>query len=195
MARELLGKILVRRINRREIRGIITETEAYVGPHDLASHSSRGLTPRTAVMFGPPGRWYVYLNYGIHWLLNIVTGREGTASAVLFRSVDFMEGPGRLSRAFHVDKSLNAKAASRADGLWIEDAGIKLPRGAVKTSSRIGVDYAGPIWSKKHLRFFIPKEVLTNMLAATKFKPMTRRAINITKKSKKTSGGGRASIS
>ncbi len=124
-----------------------------MGPHDLAAHSSKGLTPRTAVMFGPPGRWYVYFTYGMHWLLNVVTGRRGHAAAVLIRGLDSVNGPARITRALRVDKALNAKPVSRRSGLWMEDAGIKPHR--IKTSPRIGIDYAGPIWSQKKLRFFL----------------------------------------
>lgn len=87
VARGLLGKFLVRRIGKRTISAMITEVEAYDGSHDKASHASRGLTPRTKIMFGPAGHWYVYFTYGMHWLANIVCGKEGYPAAVLIRSV------------------------------------------------------------------------------------------------------------
>ncbi len=163
VARELLGKVLVRRYRGKEIRGIITETEAYIGPHDLAAHSSKGRTARTEVMFGPAGRWYVFFNYGVHWMLNVVTGKEGHAAAVLIRGLDTVSGPGRLTKALKIDKSLYGKRIAPESGLWIEDAGIVLPRGAIKRTPRIGVDYAGPVWAGKLYRFiFNPSAPLTD---------------------------------
>src|SRR5829696_7374263 len=77
VARDLLGKYLVRRVGRRQVAAVIYETEAYIGPHDLACHASKGCTGRTEVMFGPAGRWYVYFIYGVHWMLNVVTDQPG----------------------------------------------------------------------------------------------------------------------
>jgi hypothetical protein len=103
VARDLLGKLIVRRVDHRMLIGRIVETEAYLGPHDLAAHSSKGRTARTAVMFGPPGHAYVYLIYGMHHCLNVVTGPGDHASAVLIRALEPVEnlsatasGPGRL---------------------------------------------------------------------------------------------------
>ena len=86
VASDLLGKVLVRRLNRRNLTGKIVETEAYVGPHDLACHASKGHTPRTSVMFGPPGHTYVYMIYGFHFCLNVVTEPVGYPAAVLIRA-------------------------------------------------------------------------------------------------------------
>src|ERR1700690_3883173 len=111
VARELLGKYLVHggRVGR------VVEVEAYLGPHDLAAHSSKGFTERTKVMFGPPGHAYVYFIYGMYHCMNVVTEPEGTASAVLLAPVEPLEGiegrtqgPGLLCRAMHIDKRLNA---------------------------------------------------------------------------------------
>jgi len=109
VARDLLGKQLIHRAGGVERIGRIVEVEAYLGPHDLASHSSRGLTARTGVMFGPPGHAYVYLVYGIHCCMNVVTEREGHASAVLIRAVEPVKniegstrGPGRLCKAMRI---------------------------------------------------------------------------------------------
>jgi len=159
VARDLLGKHLVHVSRGVERIGRIVEVEAYLGPHDLAAHSSRGLTERTKVMFGPPGHAYVYLIYGMYHCMNVVTERDGQASAVLLRALEPVknvegrtQGPGLLCRAMHIDKRLNAHdllshnfhiaAPAEAERLVI----VKKPR--------IGVDYAGR-WAKRHLRFYI----------------------------------------
>lgn len=159
VARELIGKVLVRRYRGKEIRGIITETEAYVGPHDLAAHSSKGRTPRTEVMFGPPGRWYVFFNYGVHWMLNVVTNKEGRAAAVLIRGLNTVAGPGRLTKKLHIDRSFYGKPIAPKSGLWIEDIGIVLLRRSIRRTPRIGVDYAGPIWAAKPYRFVVTRNL------------------------------------
>ncbi|MDO8521235.1 MAG: DNA-3-methyladenine glycosylase [bacterium] len=152
VARELLGKFLVRKVGRKTIAGMITEVEAYVGPKDRASHASRGKTERTKVMFGRPGHWYVYLIYGMHHCLNIVTEKEGYPAAILVRSVEGISGPGRVSKHLKIGKTENARPASRKSGLWIEDRGVP----AVKFSrgKRIGIDYAGR-WKHKPWRFVL----------------------------------------
>lgn len=154
VARHLLGKVLVRRIGGRELTAPIIETEAYLGPHDLASHASKGRTPRTEVMFGPAGCWYVYLIYGIHWMLNVVTNDVDHPAAVLIRGAGEWTGPARLTKAMSIDKSLNGAEAARSSGLWIEDRGIKMARGAIQRTPRIGVDYAGH-WAARPYRFVV----------------------------------------
>ena len=154
VAKELLGKYLVRRIGRKKVAARITETEAYLGPYDLASHARHGKTARTAVMFGPPGVWYVYFTYGMHYMLNIVARREGIPSAVLIRGVEGIVGPGRLTKKLAIDKTLNMKAAVPASGLWIEDRGEIVPKRKIITGPRVGVDYAGE-WAKKPYRYRI----------------------------------------
>ena len=133
---------------------MITEVEAYVGPRDLASHASRGKTPRTEVMFGKSGFWYVYLIYGMHHCLNIVTGKEGYPAAVLIRSVKGTIGPGRVCKFFRVDQEFNKKIASKKAGLWIEDHGVQINSRQIKKGKRIGVEYAGK-WKDKLWRFFL----------------------------------------
>jgi len=153
VARELIGKFLVRRVDSGdELAGLIGETEAYVGPHDLACHASKGCTARTQVMFGPAGYWYVYLIYGIHWMLNIVTDAQEYPSAVLIRGVGSWDGPGKLTKALAIDKQLNALPASPTSGLWIEDRGYRPSRRSVQRTPRIGVDYSGD-WAAKPYRF------------------------------------------
>ncbi|MDD5109729.1 MAG: DNA-3-methyladenine glycosylase [Patescibacteria group bacterium] len=163
VARELLGCTLCRRWHGRIIRGRITETEAYCGSHDLASHASRGKTARTAVMFGPPGHIYVYLVYGMYWCLNIVTERDGYPAAVLIRAAmvtgvpnQKTNGPGKLCRYFQINRTLNAKPLNRKTGLWIEPDAKKNSPLPMRRTPRIGVDYAGA-YRDKLWRF-----VLTN---------------------------------
>src|SRR5580692_10854266 len=131
LARWLLGKVLVRARRGRETAVLITEVEAYDGPRDRASHASRGRTPRNAVMFASGGRWYVYLCYGVHEMLNLVTGPAGYPAAVLIRGVGGIAGPGRLTKRLGIGRQLNGAVAARGSGLWLEDDGFKLPRGAL----------------------------------------------------------------
>lgn len=159
VARELLGKNLVRVSDGVERVGRIVEVEAYLGPHDLAAHSARGLTERTRVMFGPPGHAYVYLVYGMHCCMNVVTEREGHASAVLLRAVEPVrnvrgptQGPGRLCRAMDIDRRLNACDLAGEDFFIAESPGNG-PVTIVRRP-RIGVEYAGR-WAKRLLRFYI----------------------------------------
>lgn len=153
VAKLLLGKYLVRRTGKKIIRGIITEVEAYDGPDDKASHASRGMTERNKVMFGPPGYWYIYFTYGMHWMLNIVTGKEGYPAAVLIRSVAGIAGPARVTKSLKIDKKFNGKIAGRKTGLWFEDRGVRIKKPQIKMDRRVGVDYAGPVWAKKKYRF------------------------------------------
>jgi DNA-3-methyladenine glycosylase len=170
VARQLLGKYLVR-IGAAGVRaGMILETEAYVGPDDKASHASRGRTPRTSVMFGPAGFAYVYLIYGMHHCLNVVTEQEGYPAAVLIRAVEPSEGmalmqkerpvpdvrrltngPGKLCQAFGIDRRLNGLDMC-GEALFVEDRDTRLVDIVVTT--RVGVDYAGP-WKDKPWRFYI----------------------------------------
>lgn len=171
VASDLLGKVLVRRLGRRNLAGTIVETEAYVGPHDLACHASKGHTPRTSVMFGPPGYTYVYMIYGFYFCLNVVTEAQGYPAAVLIRGVEPLEsldlmrqlrnnpvretsiasGPGKLCMAMSIDKQLNG-ADLLGTTIWIEDR--KLDPGPICTSARVGVDYAGE-YKNKPWRFYV----------------------------------------
>jgi DNA-3-methyladenine glycosylase len=159
VAPELLGKVLVHvRDGQRQV-GRIVEVEAYLGPHDLAAHSARGLTERTRVMFGPPGHAYVYLIYGIHNCVNVVTESEGTASAVLLRAIEPLhgiegrtQGPGLLCKAMDIDRRLNGHDLL-SDDLFIA-ALPDPPRFSVVRRPRIGVDYARH-WARRLLRFYV----------------------------------------
>ncbi len=141
VAKELLGKYLVRSINGKEVASMITETEAYDGERDLACHAAKGRTPRTEVMYGPPGCFYVYLVYGMHYLLNVVTREKNYPSAVLIRSLEDISGPARLTKYLKIDLLLNKKPAQKSAGLWFEDRGGQLSIRIVRTP-RIGVAYA-----------------------------------------------------
>lgn len=153
VAKDLLGKVLVRRHpDGSETRLRITEVEAYDGPDDKACHASKGRTPRTEVMFGDAGHFYVYLCYGLHWMLNIVTGPSGYPAAILIRGLDSLSGPARLTKALHIDRTLNTLPATPDSGLWFEDPGKKV--GKIKVTKRIGVDYAGE-WKDKEWRFVL----------------------------------------
>lgn len=154
VARDLIGKTLVRRIGRQTRRYKITEVEAYVGPHDLACHSSKGRTPRTEVMYGEAGRFYIYFIYGMYWMLNIIT-EDDCPTGILIRGVEGISGPGRVTRALSIDKTLKGKLAIPQTGLWFEDNGEKIPRRKIKRTPRIGVSYAGPEWSQKPYRFVL----------------------------------------
>jgi DNA-3-methyladenine glycosylase len=159
VARELLGKFLFHVSDGVERIGRIVEVEAYLGPHDLAAHSAKGLTGRTKVMFGPPGHAYVFLIYGMYYCMNVVTEREGHASAVLLRAIEPVQnvegrtqGPGLLCRAMHIDKRLNAHDLL-SDDFYIAAQDEAEPSAIVK-GPRIGVEYAKH-WAKRHLRFYL----------------------------------------
>jgi DNA-3-methyladenine glycosylase len=140
--------------------GRIVETEAYMGPRDRAAHSSRGRTPRTEVMFGPPGHAYVYLIYGFWHCLNVVTGKRGVPHAVLLRALEPVTGiaertcgPGLLCRAMHIDRRFNG-IDLRGDVLWLErPSRAAAPRARIARSTRIGVESAGE-WALRPWRFF-----------------------------------------
>ena len=159
VAEELLGKFLVRRVRGKEIVVMITEVEAYDGHKDKASHAHRGRTKRNEPMFGGAGVWYVYLCYGMHHMLNVVTGAKEYPAAVLVRCIEAngkrVCGPGRVTKFLNIDKKLNAKQVSKDTGLWIEDRGVRVVKKDIQKTPRIGVDYAGPVWSKKRYRFYI----------------------------------------
>jgi DNA-3-methyladenine glycosylase len=167
VAKSLLGKYLVRETKNGIQAGRIIEVEAYVGPHDLACHASKGRTKRTEVMFGVPGVAYVYMIYGMYHCFNIVTEREGYAAAVLVRGIELADslqganlisGPGRLCRFLEIDRSLTGWDLTAGKALWLEDRGEPVSARSVQRSPRIGVEYAGK-WAKKPWRFFLKEGV------------------------------------
>lgn len=159
VAPELLGKQLWHQVEGEWRGGRIVETEAYLGPHDRAAHSARGLTERTRVMFGPPGHAYVYLIYGMHHCFNVVTQAEGLASAVLIRALEPLppaswraQGPGLLCKAMGIDRRHNG--LDLCGGALLITAADDAPNLRIVRRPRIGVDYAG-VWARRLLRYYI----------------------------------------
>ena len=173
-ARALLGALLVRDDGLRRRVGRIVETEAYAGPDDQASHARAGRTSRTTVMFGPPGRAYVYLVYGMHHCFNVVCGPDGEASAVLVRALEPIEGtelmrlrrgpaagaddrlaagPARACQALDVDRSFSGDDLLRPGRLWLASAPVPMAEHEITSGPRIGVEYAGPDWAARPWRF------------------------------------------
>jgi len=168
VARDLIGARLVRILNGRKLVGLILETEAYIGEEDQACHAKAGLTPRTKVMYGLPGHAYVYFTYGNHWMLNVVTEKEGFPAAVLIRAIQPVEGveimsqrrkgrdtfgPGKLCQAMGIGKGENGIDLTEANqSLWIE-AGISVPNKSVTISPRVGLNKTPEPWLSKPWRF------------------------------------------
>jgi len=153
VAPELLGKIIVRRFNDGRIeKFVITEVEAYSGDGDLACHAGKGKTARNEVMFREGGLVYVYFIYGMYWMLNIVTGKENDASAVLIRGVHGISGPGRVGKALELDKSFYGENLETSDRIWVEECAVS-PE--FVTTPRIGINYAGEPWISKPWRFMM----------------------------------------
>lgn len=151
VAPALLGKQIVRVHDSGEIsRHIISETEAYKGGDDLACHASKGKTPRTEVMFDEGGVLYIYLIYGMYWMLNVVTSVKDVPQAVLIRGLADVSGPGRLTKALGLDKSFNGENLCASDRIWIEDLGSQL---TYTTHPRMNIDYAGEYWKNMPWRF------------------------------------------
>ncbi len=155
VAKELLGKVLVRKLGTQETAYMITDVEAYVGPHDLASHSSKGRTARTEIMYRKAGTIYVYLVYGMHYMLNIVTEEKDFPAAILIRGVEGISGPGNVAKTLFINKDVNGLPLSKNAGVWVEDRGTSVQQKNILASPRIGVAYAGDVWAKKKLRFVL----------------------------------------
>ena len=151
-ARALVGKMLVRRLpDGTEIRARITETEAYFGESDTACHACHGRTKRTEVLYHRAGTIYVYLCYGIHWMLNLVTGGEDDPQAVLIRGVEGASGPGRVTKYLRIDKGLND--ALLGGELTLEDDGYVPAH--IDASPRVGIGYASPEDQARLWRFMV----------------------------------------
>ncbi len=146
VAPALLGKLIVRRARGRETRARIVETEAYLGRNDAAAHAAHGLTPRTAVLFGEPGRAYIYLAYGLHWCLNVSTLPAGEAGGVLVRAAEgegALRGPGRLTRGLAIGAELNGCDLTRPGPLFFADDGWR--PATIAVSARIGITQAAEL--------------------------------------------------
>lgn len=153
VAPEMIGKSICIKLPDADTgRFMITEVEAYRGTEDKACHASKGRTARTEIMFQDGGRLYIYLIYGMYWMLNIVTGEKDNPQAVLIRGVENYKGPGVLTRSLGIDKSFNCEDLVTSDRIWVEDAGV-VP--SVKTGPRIGIDYAGEYWKDRPWRYYI----------------------------------------
>jgi len=151
VAKGLIGKLLVRELeNGKIIKHRITETEAYYGEDDSASHAKNGRTPRNTIMYARGGYTYIYLCYGIHYLLNIVTGQKNHPQAVLIRGVEGYHGPGKLTKEMKIDLQLNHLDLLSSDRIWIEDDGYLVK---YKANKRIGISYATKADQNKKWRF------------------------------------------
>ena len=160
VAQDLLGCFLIRKINGKIIKAMILETEAYVGEDDLASHASKGRTPRTELMFGEAGKAYVYMIYGMYHCLNIITEKKDFPAAVLIRSVkiegvDYKKtnGPGKLCKILKIDRKLNGWNIIKGEKLWLEK-GINIKQSQIKKEKRVGIDYA------KHCKEYLWRFIL-----------------------------------
>ena len=156
VAQDLVGKVLVHQTPDGELRMRISETEAYCGEADTACHAHKGRTKRTEVLYADAGTVYIYLCYGIHWLLNIVTGDVEDPQAVLIRACVEAPGPGRLTKALKIDGAWNKTSVLGDSSLWIEDDGFPC---TTKTDKRVGIDYAAPEDRDKLWRFILKKEL------------------------------------
>ena len=156
VAPDLVGKVLVRRLpDGTELRERIAETEAYRGKEDKGCHAAKGRTPRTELLFGESGRIYVYLCYGMHWLMNVITGDDGQPQGVLLRAGEVHDGPAKLTKYLKVDGSFNGAPVGGNERIWFEDDGFR-PR--IRTAPRVGIDYAGDYWKSIEWRFIAEKE-------------------------------------
>lgn len=150
VAPDLVGKLIVRKIDDDIIKVRITETEAYRGEEDKGCHASRGRTPRTELLYRESGIIYVYLCYGMHWLMNVITGEKDMPQGVLFRAGEKFNGPAKLTKRFSINGEFNGKSITENEEIWIEDDGY-IPE--IITAPRVGIDYAGDEWKNKPWRF------------------------------------------
>jgi DNA-3-methyladenine glycosylase len=151
VAPDLVGKTIVRKFANGQVkRVVISEVEAYRGEDDLACHASKGRTTRTDIMYHEGGHIYVYLIYGMHYMLNFVTSIENNPQAVLIRGVDNVLGPGRVAKLLEIDKSFHRSSLFTSDSIWLED---NVDVSSYRTDVRVGIDYAGDYWKNRPWRF------------------------------------------
>ena len=153
-APDLVGKVIVRTLDNGEIiRLRITETEAYRGEEDKGCHASKGRTPRTEMLYRESGLIYIYLCYGVHWMMNVITGEKEQPQGILIRACEGkFGGPGKLTKALQIDKSFNGESIENNPRIYIEDDGLK-PK--IRTDKRVGIDYAGEEWASKPWRYIL----------------------------------------
>lgn len=155
VAPELVGKIIARRLDDGTIiRERIAETEVYRGEEDLGCHASKGRTKRTELLYGESGVIYVYLCYGMHWLMNVITGEKDQPQGVLFRCGEVKNGPAKLTKYLQIDGSFNGEKFCGNERVWIEDDGV---RPEITTAPRVGIDYAGEYWKNVKWRYIAKK--------------------------------------
>jgi len=155
VAPDLLGKLLVRRFDDGSVQKfIINEVEAYRGEEDLACHASKGRSKRTEIMYCEGGHLYVYLIYGMYWMLNIVTSKKEIPQAVLIRGIEEINGPGKLTKKLDIEKSFYGEDLISSERIWIENS-INSIDYIFKTTPRIGIDYAGEKWKNEPWRFIL----------------------------------------
>jgi len=163
VAKELLGKYLIRKIGRQKLVGKIVETEAYIGPKDRASHAFLGkVTPRNKTEYLEGGHIYIYLVYGMYWQMNITASKAGKPECVLIRALEPLnkvephstDGPGKLCRWLKLNKSFDGEDLTKSKRIWLEDRGEEIKRSRIAASKRIGIDYALE-WAEKPWRFYI----------------------------------------
>lgn len=164
VAKDLVDTYLVRKFPDGEVlRTQITETEAYLGEEDGACHARRGKTKRTKVMYDKPGTMYVYLIYGMYDMFNIVTRAEGEPEAVLIRATEDFDGPGVLTRELEITKDKhNGRPLGKEEGVWIEGRPDSFDPNVIKSSPRIGIDYASQEWQEKDLRYSVITKWITD---------------------------------
>jgi DNA-3-methyladenine glycosylase len=155
VAPDLVGKILVHRLpDGTELRERIAETEAYRGTEDLACHASKGKTPRNSILWAKSGTIYIYICYGVHHLMNVITGEEGQPQGVLIRAGVIHDGPGKLTKYLRADRSLTGGSFTDGGELWIEDDGFAC---TWHTDVRVGIDYAGEFWKNRPWRWILDR--------------------------------------
>lgn len=172
VAQKILGKYIVRKLGNKKLAGKIIETEAYIGPKDKASHAyvppeqrkkfpNGKITPRNKAEFLIGGHIYIYLVYGMYWQLNISTFKQNTAECILIRALEvsgkekIADGPGKLCNYLKLDKSFYGEDITKSKRIWVEDRGEKIKPEKILATGRIGIDYAGPYWSKRKWRFVL----------------------------------------